>query len=753
MVRLTLVATLLFGLVGIAAAQDAGADAGVDAATDPAAEAFRRAIDSDPWTSGEAAHDPLSQGSSEELASVVPDPDVEEAAAPIHVRHGDVMDAIPGVRVSRHTIAITLEGGLAVVAETLRFVSRAEVPAEAMVRLAVPDGARVVALHAENERGAREGVVTTLAIQGAYDDAIYVRSTAPSGLPVADARRLDDARGPAIVLRAAPIGRQGDASAAGSAEELAPLTVTLTWAMRAPMHGGVVRLGFPARGQDERMAPEEVSVTAVDVVEPRIDDRATERGALEIAPRAAFVLTALAPISRPPHLEGAVVPCAAGRCVRLRAVGGRAHVASGTYVVAVDASPSTAIGARGRITDAVRVLTSLLPRESHVRLVAFAARTEALGEGGPSALDLRAVRNATEAPLGSATRFSALWDALEPTLRAGDRVILVGDGGMTSGASETEAFAAAAARGVIVSAIDVADREPTRALETAVTSTHGAIVTAGAAADAASAGRGDAALAELLTRAVADPVAEVTARVDGRALSLGALRTGEELSWIGTASRVELSMGSQRLVVRAPDAAHAPSERAIVDAPFALTAVDPRDLDAAAGACAADGSPRARPTQRASSVAGHGRRIAPAHHRSCSVTTPAAATARESLLPARALRDHLRRRVIPPARACFRDDRMGRPRHHREVVFALTLADREVIEADVEGELPPDLRGCLLHAFDALDVPAFDGTLVVRWPVHTDAIPPPPTIELGPDVARMIGDLVQDEPLPAAPSL
>ena len=83
--------------------------------------------------------------------------------------------------------------------------------------------------------------------------------------------------------------------------------------------------------------------------------------------------------------------------------------------------------------------------------------------------------------------------------------------------------------------------------------------------------------------------------------------------------------------------------------------------------------------------------------------------------------------------------------HHRSVEFQVTLADREIVDASAVGEIPEELAACLLRAFDGVEVPQFGGTLVVRWPVHTDAILPPPVIELGPDVARMVDRVGIDE--------
>jgi hypothetical protein len=734
---------------GPAHAQDAGVEASEEA-VDPNAAALQRAIDGDPFAGSDPlgdAQDPLSTGDRASLDEVRPDPDVEEVEAPVPVRHGAILEAIAGVRETEHQLDVVLEGGLAIATETMHFSSSARHDAEVQMRLAVPDGAVLVSLHVENAVGARDGTPDDAhAPQGAYDDALLVRSSTPSALPVAHARIIRSPGGTVIVARAAPV-RGAAPSAEGSSLTPGELTLVVRWAVPMPLHAGVARLPMPTRGTDERAAPSDVSVTAVDLVEPRIDGVTFEREAVVVSTASPFVVTGLAPISRGPHVEASLVPCGARRCARLRAVGARAHVSDGDVIVAIDASPSTSAGARGRITDTVRVLVSLLPRTSRVRVVAFAARTEALSLGAPSELDLSRVRLATESQLGSATRFEALWSSIENDVHAGTRIVIVGDGGLTNGDASRAAFAAAAARGAILSAIDVADRGVTRVLSDAVLASGGSVVEAGAAADVATRGHGDEALAELLTRAVSDRVpGALAAHVDGRVIELGRLSTGEEIVWQGPASRADVALGSERSTARAPDAAHLAVSLALAAHVESLVAVDARDLDSAAGACGVDGVVRARAAVRASSIVGHGVRVAPAHRRSCAAVVAAATTeARATSLPARVLRDMLRRRVIPAARGCFRDDRAGRPRHHRAVEFQVTLADREIVDASVGGDIPEELASCLLRAFDGVEVPQFAGTLIVRWPVHTDAVLPPPVIELGPDVARMVDDVGIDE--------
>ncbi|MCA9614410.1 MAG: hypothetical protein KC586_16760, partial [Myxococcales bacterium] len=114
-------------------------------------------------------------------------------------------------------------------------------------------------------------------------------------------------------------------------------------------------------------------------------------------------------------------------------------------------------------------------------------------------------------------------------------------------------------------------------------------------------------------------------------------------------------------------------------------------------------------------------------------------------IPAETVLSMLRRRVVPVARGCFRRDRAGRENYATRAVFELRLADREVTSADVIGEIDDALRECLLTSVDGLDVPAYAGTIVVRYPLYTQASGPALTIELHPDVAQVVDRVLPEE--------
>jgi hypothetical protein len=126
-------------------------------------------------------------------------------------------------------------------------------------------------------------------------------------------------------------------------------------------------------------------------------------------------------------------------------------------------------------------------------------------------------------------------------------------------------------------------------------------------------------------------------------------------------------------------------------------------------------------------------------------------------MPADPLLDMLRRRVMPVARGCFRRDRGGRPEYQKRAVFAFTLAEREVVDAHVEGAIPDALKHCLLAAVDTLEVPRFSGLVTVRYPLVTESVPLPEQLELRPATASTLDGLFGDErpperPPPASPA-
>ncbi|HKP56366.1 MAG TPA: hypothetical protein VJV78_06590, partial [Polyangiales bacterium] len=111
-------------------------------------------------------------------------------------------------------------------------------------------------------------------------------------------------------------------------------------------------------------------------------------------------------------------------------------------------------------------------------------------------------------------------------------------------------------------------------------------------------------------------------------------------------------------------------------------------------------------------------------------------------MPSSPLLGMLRQRIIPVARGCFRRDRAGRADYQVRAVFAFELAEREVISAEVTGQITDELKACLLAAVDDLAVPRFNGRVVVRYPLVTERETLPSQIELTPQVAERLDALI-----------
>jgi hypothetical protein len=741
---------LLLVLAAVVPPTVRGQDAG---APDPELEDFRRMVRSDPFTRD--GEDPIGIDARDDELRTMRLPEPEEIVEPrIPPQQGEVLTTVPGVRESAHGLDVELRGGLAIAREEMRFTSSARLPAEVQVRLAVPEGAALVSLEVCHAAGCRSGLPDRAAgALSAYDDAARARTAAPRPLPIAHARTARDDRGSAIVVRAAPVGGSSGEQPSGE------LIVRVGWAARTVVHGGRTEIVVPARGNDARVAEIAVRVSAIDVVAPEIDTVPAERAEIRRA-SSPITIRAATPVTAGTRATAEIVPCAAsgaasggaasGRCARVRVVAARPVIAPGDVVIAIDASPSTSATARGRIAPAVRALLAMLPAASRVRVVAFAARAEELGRGwaSPTEIDRDAIDLAVDRALGSATRFEALWSAIEGDVRAGARVVIVGDGGWTESAESRAAVAAARARRIWLASIDVADRPTTPALRRAFEGSGFLAIDAGAAAEQAAARRDDGPLVARITAAIA-PVAvrDVSLRNGGARIALGALRAGEEVRWegpLGGALAVSLDGSTSRGTAASAELAPALSALAGGGA-VALAAVDPRDLARRdAGSCHAQG-----PYATESAVVARTVALALAHTRRCDPPAPesaAAPAARRSGLPARVLLATLRRRVIPAARGCFRDDRRGRADYQERAELRLELADREIVGSSVEGEVEPELRACLSSALDNLEVPGFDGSVIVRWPLYTRAIAPPPVIELAPGLAADVDRMFPPEP-------
>lgn len=716
------------------------------------------------------ADDPLGVDPDDHLERVAPTRASEEVRPRFRVRRGAVLAAIAGVREASHEVDVELGYGLARIEERMRFESSARHPAELRYRVAVPPGASLAALEVCNRHGCRAGAIDPSEGLGPYDRAAAAYGQSSGVPPIGHVALVEDDRGPALWLRAAPVepapprqhGHEVDAG----------LVVRLTYVVPAPIRGSHVRLTLPARGEDHRVAPARVRVRSEQLSSAAVGgidavERAVERPAWEETEITAR-LTSAAPALR---LESWQVPCGSRTCARLRAVAGPRAIAARDIVVLLDASPSTAGPARGRIGPAVGALLAALPEESRVRIASFAARAEAVVERdtAPGDVSLVAVQRALESRLGSATRFEAAWELIAPWVDAmrSPLILLIGDGGLTESGESRRALAAAR-RSADLAVLNVADRPTTVGLarlldERLLDEDNAHQVEAGPEAARAAAGHGMSPLTERLGAVLAPVVeAHVRARVGGRTIDLGGLRAGEEVVWEGPVRRGRAVLLGRRRRARAadpPELLAVPlrdrleriaTERTVPTRLAALRVVEPvvdEDSEETAEGSASDEivppvgsnthlalvhrrrpghSPFPSPTQTADSTP--------------PIDAPAALQRADgpTSLPERSLLTLLRQRIVPAARGCFRNDRRGRPSYQRRAVFEFSLADREIITATISGTIPASLRACLTEAMDTLEIPRFDGTIRVRYPIYTAPRLPPPTLSLHPDTADAV---------------
>lgn len=727
----------------------------------PERPAFDWLVRTDPFSDdpiGIDAHTDLYRVPITEPAEPPPDPEVVASRGPrppsVEPAAGSVLTAIPGVRETDHRVRVRLADGLAQGEAELRFRNGARHRAEVRYRLAVPDGASVEALEVCVADKCRRGVPhADGGPLGPYDDAVRARPPEGHGapLPVADAHPVDGPDGRALILRAAPL-----------AAEDGELTLRVRWVAPAPVRGGVVRLRLPARGRDPRAAPAELRVEGDGLLALSVGGRVAAGHAFQLEAWEGAEVTAHARTGGAPEVSALHFPCGEGRCARLRVAAGPRPGRPVDLVVLVDASPSMEGPARGRVSAAVASLLASAPAGSRVRAAAFGARSEPiLAEPRPvDAAPLAPFARAAMRRLGAATRFEAAWELVGPWLRddrgAGlpPQVVVVGDGGLQQSDAATAAFEAARRAGVEVSVLNVADRATWDVLRDGAEHTGGVVVEAGEAADRAARGRGSEALEEAVARIFAPVVArEVWASAGRGRVRLGPLRAGEERVWLGALERPRarawIAAGGTRARSRDADEAlgralapRAAKQAGLDGVPGAWVAVDPADLggDPPHLRCDALGPPRL-----ASGVSSDPSPVAPAEARSCQPPAPDDADAGDDRtgVPASTVLSMLRQRVVPAARQCFRRDRAGRARYSVHATFELRLADREVVEAGVSGEIAPELRRCLEDAVHDLDVPRFEGTVRVRYPVYTQAEPRPPTIQLEPEVAHRVDSVLR----------
>ena len=435
--------------------------------------------------------DPIGIDARDDLADVAGPP--SSPTPRVTAQSGEVLTAINAVRETHHAVAVTLADGLADVTVALTFASRARHPAEVGYRLAVPPGAALSQLEVCIEDRCRSGLAVGDAGRSGYEAAVRARGPA-EGLPIAWAETIEDDRGTAIAIRAAPVPPRGT------------LVATVRYIARAPIAGGIARMSLPGRGQDPRAAPTTVTVRAPGLIGVAVDE-APAAGPLIRDAWYPIPISARLPTATPTSARIERFVCGDARCARATITAGPRRGAPVDLVLAVDASPSTEGPARSRIGPALAAILSATPPGSRVWAVAFGAEARTLIEAprGPADVPLVPLARAVDRELGSATRFESAWGAAEPLLRrrAAGRplhLVIVGDGGITRGPEADAAFDAARSAGVRVSVVDVADRATWAYLAEGARRTGGIVVEAGAEAELAARGRTTTHLEERVAR-------------------------------------------------------------------------------------------------------------------------------------------------------------------------------------------------------------------------------------------------------------
>lgn len=671
---------------------------------------------------------------------------------PLSVRAGVVLTAAPSTRETRHRVNVRLEPGSADVELELQFQTQAKKPSELRYRLPVPPGSQLTALEVCSAHACRKALPARPAAARAYEAALLARPTAGArGLPVAFASRVRDEAGEAFMLYAAPI------------TEGQPLSLRVRYLAEAALHGGVARVRLPARGMDPQLAPAEVALRSEQLRDLHLG--ASTSQSVQLDPWLELVARGVLPSGQALRASATHASCAAGLCASAALWSGSRAAKPVDLVIALDVSPSTEGPARGRLVATIGALLGATPARSQVRALAFAGRASSVLEHAtaPEQVPLAPFASAiAEAELGSATRLEAAWALASPWLRS-DRasgrrqvIVVVGDGGLTRGRART--FELARAAGVEIVSLNASDQPTAAALRQGAERSGGIALDIGQEAEAAAHG-GDPAPLEARLSAVFAPTlsARVEVQADSRRIELGPLRAGEGLSWTGHARApvvLRFAAGSQRS--RASSAQGGASSERVLAASDTWVAIDARDLGAPSiddwpRAGAANSCERRGPAHRFSGLSSDAEPLALAEERGCRPPPPARPAPPNANvgkgMPSEPLLAMLRQRILPVARGCFRQDRAGQLRYQRRATFVFSLAEREVVSADIDGAIPSELRTCLLDAVDRLEVPRFSGAVNVRYPLITESVPLPEQIELRANTSGMLDRLFGD-PVP-----
>ncbi len=634
----------------------------------------------------DAGLDPLQELFGDSELVDVPRPTEEPVPTPVErpeeaplppVRRGPVVEALPGLRVSRQELLLEFpEGpeGFADAEVRLLFVSRAAHPGDVRFRLPLPPGSHPYSLELCQEEQCRSGDHQDL--RGLPEGAEGLPEGSEEQQP-RGALYLDE---DLALLEAGPV-TPGE-----------PLELRFRVLVPTRTRGGVERLLWPAMEADDRTVPWEVRLTARAHFDVSLQGRPQLEG--ELWPGQTLEVQGI-PRSPRAGLWLSRLPCDEGQCTVLRASGGPIVQRPRRLLVLIDASPSTHGPTQGRQAQALTALLQHAPPGSSLRAFAFATESRPV-IGAAQVVEDVAVASLLEArqwDLGSTTRLDHALEASAP--ERGEDIVILGDGELSSTPGLTAALTRLRQRRIPVHVLNLGDGPTASSLQQATARSGGVLQHQGLM-------RGSAPMAQLVAPIFANTTLSMLSITTSDGQRQVRVRGGEEL-------RLERS-GPLSIQGERPSS-------------------PPRELL---------GKLRQSLLFRGASIAVAGNpgtdvvRLDALEPR----TEPAQAEA--TSFPEESVLQMLRRQLVPAARRCLRADRRGRLDYAISARFALELRNQEVHSHRVEGQLPEPLRECLFEAVGALDIPRFSGTIRVHYPIHTDRHAPRPSVELAGDVARGI---------------
>jgi Mg-chelatase subunit ChlD len=468
---------------------------------------------------------------------------------------------------------------------------------------------------------------------------------------------------------------RGSAFALLASRALGGVTMRVKYVAQAPVIGGRVLWSYPARGFDPRIAPALVHAEASHMqlaTEARTSVDAWRDHVLE-----ARVVATL-------QETRARAVCGSERIQRaFRAAAQRDASVRPTWLV-LDASPSMEGPARSRAPIALAGLLAALPESTPLTVFAFGASVTRAGSFLAGAAELAKIGELLYAPHGSASKLSKVLDSSGDVLRSEKpRIVVLSDGQLEASQGERESLERARRRGAELWLIDLSDQ----AFDARVYDSfarNGEILSVARLADQA--------LSSSSLDRLTDALSTITARPVAPGLRAGSQHV-EERRWPARGSNAKpASLDDEWLCALAAEHASPATLHAGRDTlPPAIAALPYEAV-----------APSAPPV--------------------------------ETGMPKQSVLNLLRTQLVPRSRACLRSDRKGRGDYAVGLTFRMTLARREIADAQILGEVPPALKSCLLDILDSLQLPWFSGRLLVNYPIHTEREPDPPTIELAPEV-------------------